>query len=154
MKLQNLIYNKLGNSFSVMLTNPEIQIMEKVNSPISFEGNQFYYEIEGISTYHFDKSVLQIFIKMYSPSFEHDLFIKFLENSDVFVEAKEEFIGKFQNGFFELRFLEEDPLIIFKLSAAKPDYFSFEKSENKYIIKIKEEHLIKGALEILYYIHK
>lgn len=153
MKLQNLIYNKLGNSFSVMLSNPEIQIMEKVHSPIYFEGKQFYYEINGISTMHFDKSVLQIFLKLYSPEFEHDLFIKFLENGEVFLEAKEEFLGKFENGMYNFELLEEEPLIVFKLSAVKAEYFSFEK-EDKYKLKIKEEHLIKGALEVLYYIYK
>jgi hypothetical protein len=137
-----------------MISNPEIQIMEKVNSQIFFEENQYYYEIEGISTFHFDRSVLQIFLKLYSPNFEHDLFIKFYENGNLFLEAKEEFIGKFENQMFSFELVEEEPLIVFKLSAANPKFFEFTKEENKYKLKIKEQHLIKGALEVLYYIYK
>lgn len=43
MKLQNLIFNKLGNSFSVMISNPEIEIMEKTEGLINIENNTYYY---------------------------------------------------------------------------------------------------------------
>lgn len=153
MKLQNLIFNRLGNNLSVMISNPEIQIMEKIESPIIFEEKNLFYEVEGISTVHFDGSILQIFLKLYSENFEYDAYIKFLQNGNIFVEAKEDFSGTFQNGIFILEMVEEYPVWIFKLSAVKLQYSIFEKKD-KYKLKIKEEHLIKGILELTYHLNK
>ncbi|RMA97302.1 hypothetical protein [Hydrogenothermus marinus] len=153
MKLQNLILNKLGNNFSVLISNPEIQIMEKVRSGVNIDNQNLYFEIDGISTMNFDNTILQIYLKLYSPKFEYESYIKFFEDGRIFAFATEEFIGDFKEGIFSLEMVEEDPAMIFKLSGIKPTYFTFEK-EDKYKVKIKEEHLIKGVLEITYFLKK
>ena len=153
MKLQNLIFNKLGNSFSVMLANPEIEIMEKAEGLINIEDNTYYYEIEGINTIHTNNNVLQILAKLYSKEFDYPLELSFLDNGDIIAITKEELKGKFENEYFVFSFVNEEPVSIFKLSAYKAKYFEFLKEE-KYIVKIKEENLIKGLLELSFVLYK
>ncbi len=153
MKLQNLIFNKLGNSFSVMLANPEIEIMEKAESPILIEENQMFYEVEGISTIHTQDTVLAILLKLYSTGCEYPAMVRFVENGDVVLSIKDEIVGKFENGEYEFPLENPDPISVFKLSAYKPKYFSFVK-EDTYKIKIKEEDILKGALELSYALNK
>jgi len=152
MKLQNLIFNKLGNSFSVMLSNPEIEIMEKSEGLLSLD-DTYYYEIEGIDTIHADNNILKILVKLYSKEFEYPVVISFRDNGDVLVDANEKFTGRFENEVFTFTFVKEEPVSIFKLSAYKAKFFEFLKEE-KYIVKIKEENLIKGLLELAFVLYK
>ncbi len=153
MKLQNLIFNKLGNSFSVMLANPEIEIMEKAEGLINIDETTYYYEIEGIDTIHTNNNVLRIIAKLYSKEFDYPVSISFLDNGDILAEAKEELKGNFENEEFKFSFIKEEPISIFKLSAYKGKFFEFLKEE-AYIIKIKERDLIKGLLELAFILYK
>ncbi|RUM48329.1 MAG: hypothetical protein DSY47_05695 [Hydrogenothermus sp.] len=153
MKLQNLIFNKLGNSFSVMISNPEIEIMEKAEGLINVENNTYYYEIEGIDTIHSNNNILKILVKLFSKEFEYPVEISFLDNGDILVKTKEELKGKFENENFIFSFVNEEPISIFKLSAYNAKFFEFAKEE-KYVIKIKEENLIKGLLELTFVLYE
>jgi len=152
MKLSNLIFNKLGNNFSVMLSNPEIEIMEKIEGVINIDGNNFFYEIEGVSTIHTGNNVLTFIAKLYSQEFEYPVSVRFLDNADIIAEAKEDLKGNFINSVFVFEFEKEEPISIFKLSAYKAKFFEFIK-EDKYKIKIKEENLLKGLLELVYILY-
>lgn len=153
MKLQNLIFNKLGNGFSVMIFNPEIEIMEKVEGLINIENNTYYYEIEGINTIHSNNNILKILVELFSKEFEYPVEISFLDNGDILVKTKEELKGKFENGNFMFSFVNEEPISIFKLFKYDAKFFEFLKEE-EYIIRIKEENLIKGLLELSFVLYK
>ena len=127
MKLQNLIFNKLGNSFSVLIGNPEIEIMEKAEAPIQIDNNQMFYEVEGISTFHTDDTVLAILIKLYSTGCEYPAMVRYVENGDVVLSIKDDIIGRYESGEYIFSLEDPDPISVFKLSAYKPRYFSFIK---------------------------
>lgn len=135
MELQNLVFNKLGNSFSALLMYEDrtVQLWDDVKTR--------YFEIKHIcSTDEIPFStVLKIEEKIYNIIFTNEGFaVKEL----TFQLDKEE-------GFY--RFFEE-PEHIFKLSMANTSILKIENTEGKIKVHIPEKDFFKGIFELLTFV--
>ena len=135
MELQNLVFNKLGNSFSALLMYEDrtVQLWDDVRTK--------YFEIKHVcSTDEIPFSViLKTEEKSYNISFTKEGFtIKEL----TFYLDKEE-------GFFKIF---EEPEYIFKLSMANTSVLRIENIEGKLKVYIPEKDFFKGIFELLSFI--
>ncbi len=139
MIVQNLIYNRLGNSFSLMieLQNEMVQLHDEVH--FSFKGKPVY--ISGISTLEKDKVIIGV---MFNNIF---FSIEFVED-DGLTAVYKDFSLKFISNWFEYNLDKDNFGEIMKVVNEKYDFISVIKDENGYKLRTKDSFL-KGILEIL-----
>ena len=135
MELQNLVFNKLGNSFSALLMYEDrtVQLWDDARTR--------YFEIKHVcSTDEIPFSVvLKIEEKSYNISFTKEGFaVKEL----TFQLDKEE-------GFYKIF---EEPEYIFKLSMANTSILKIENVEGKVKVHIPEKDFFKGIFELLTFV--
>ncbi len=129
MVLQNLVFNRLGNSFSALLhyENKVVQLWDNVKNS--------YFEITHVCTSDEKPFSVSLYIgeKNVDISFHKDGFL--LENFD-FLISQEGFILKISL-----------PELIFKLSMIKPAYMQLKVKEDYIEIIIPEKDFFKAISE-------
>lgn len=150
MIVQNLIYNRLGNSFSLMVdTGDEIvQLHDEINFTIN--GKQV--DIYGVS--NLEEKRLKVGIKIDEKSLEL-LLKKDLDTPlSVGFNGIENITLKYSDGF-KFFVPDEDFNLIMKLINRNFNHISYEKKQNGYILTIGEgENFIKGIIELLMFLEK
>ncbi len=140
MIVQNLIYNKLGNSFSLM-----IQVQENIiqlHDQVHFSLKSVPVSVEGIST--LEKDIFLISIK----AGEKIFIIKLLEKDGLWL-VYEDINIKYVSDSFEYFISNDSFEEIIKLVNEKYDFIDILKKKDGYKIKLKDQFL-KGLLEILH----
>ena len=134
MMLQNLVFNRLGNSFSAMVEYEDrtAQIWDDVK----FSGG-FILEITGICTEENGIFSVQF-------SVNRQTFKVFFNSSGFGIEDYSFSVGD------EYFYLETDnPELLFKLSMTDFEYISVEKGNEKLTVKIPEKNFFKALGEFV-----
>ncbi len=132
--LQNLVFNRLGNSFSAMVEYEDrtAQIWDDVK----FSGS-FLLEITGICTEENGIFSVQF-------SVNRQTFKVFFNSSGFGIEDYSFSVGD------EYFYLETDnPELLFKLSMTDFEYISVEKGNEKLTVKIPEKNFFKALGEFV-----
>ncbi len=132
--LQNLVFNRLGNSFSAMVEYEDrtAQIWDDVK----FSGG-FILEITGICTEENGIFSVQF-------SVNRQTFKVFFNSSGFGIEDYSFSVGD------EYFYLETDnPELLFKLSMTDFEYISVEKGNEKLTVKIPEKNFFKALGEFV-----
>ncbi|WP_457622000.1 hypothetical protein [Persephonella sp.] len=134
MKVSNLIYNLLGNSFSVILTSEESAV--QLSDQISFSLRGKNVQLLSVCTedqlrlrLNIDKKFLDItideYLKIKSDGFEE---IFFLDNESYALEI-------------------EDPELLFKLGMVKTEYISLHNKKDRVYATLDRDNLLKSISE-------
>ncbi len=145
MIVQNLIYNRLGNSISLMIdTGTEIvQLHDEVR--FSIKGKEV--DVFGIS--NIEKGTVRIGLEIEKET----LIFKIYEKNGIFLEVENEnreILLRYKEGF-EYFIPNDNFNLIMKLLSNKFDFLNSSKIENGYTLKTREGFL-KGIAELLIFL--
>ncbi len=144
MRLDNLVYNRIGNSFSALFSSPSFQIMEKVNAYIEVENQVYNYKIAGVSCIEEQDNIFKIHIDLN----QKDIFLNFKYNGKIFLNVgKHLYEIVYKDDYFELPIEDFNLIMIFSQKMGK--HISFEKQKTFFIKLPTEELFIKGVMEFL-----
>ncbi len=144
MRLDNLVYNRMGNSFSALFSSPSFQIMEKVNAQIEVENRIYNYQIAGISCIEEQDNIFKIHINLN----QKDIFLNFKSDGRIILNVDNySYEMIYEDDYF--RFPIDDFNLIVLLSMRNLSYFSFEKDENYFVKIFLENNFIQGIVEFL-----
>ncbi len=135
MELQNLVFNKLGNSFSALLMYEDrtVQLWDDVRTR--------YFEIKHVCST--DEIPFSVVLKIE----EKNCNISFIKEGFTIKELT--FYLDKEEGFYKIF---EEPEYIFKLSMANTSVLRIENIEGKLKVYIPEKDFFKGIFELLSFI--
>ncbi len=134
-RVDNLVFNKIGNSISVMVFKEEkgLQIYDETD----FKLNSLTFSLIGLTV----KNFLDFYFYINSSNKKIDGLLH-LSGKDSFLEFGENRYNViFEDGEIDIKITNTD--LIFKLSLGNFKYISFQNE----ILKIKEENMFKGIVE-------
>jgi len=149
-KVDNLVFNRLGNSFSVMISssNENVQIWDKVKFD---SGKELYavstipFSMEAKNVYF--SCILKIKTQFYGIYFYNSENISFFTSSNIddkklFLPKKVDYEFEYNGDFFNLKI--ENAELIFKLSMSNPNFLKLENGN----VFILEENFLKAVSEL------
>ncbi len=149
MIVQNLIYNRLGNSISIMLdTGTEIV---QLHDEVVFGIGKRKVNVYGLS--NLDEGFLKIGLKVEGK----DLLIHLYTDDSLRLKAEtdsEEIVNlKYSDRSFQFFVSKDDFNLVFKLIQANFKFLTVKKVEDGYIVQLGENFL-KSLIELLLLIEK
>ncbi|WP_457641273.1 hypothetical protein [Persephonella sp.] len=141
MKVDNLILNRLGNSFSVMISYPDKVL--QLSDEVYFFLKDTDVRVTGVCS---NEDNLKIEIELISENKK--------EKTEIMLNNFLEIHSKKSTAMFYInddRFTKEitEPEILFKLGFLKTDYIKIEQNNNSYSLNINHENFLKGITEFI-----
>ncbi|RUM59055.1 MAG: hypothetical protein DSY66_02180 [Persephonella sp.] len=134
-RVDNLVFNKIGNSVSVMVFKEEkgLQIYDETD----FKFNSFTFSLIGLTV----KNFLDFYFYINTSNRKIDGLLHLSDKNSFLEFGENKFNVIFEDGEIDIKITDTD--LIFKLSLGDFKHISFQDE----ILKIKEENMFKGIVE-------